>query len=60
MSLSQKSSLKTEYNTSVNVCFKNVLHEQVNSIGEFDPGSGRTLAACLIHASRAVLRKLAS
>ena len=23
-----------------------------NSIGEFDPGSGRTLAACLIHASR--------
>ncbi len=21
--------------------------------GEFDPGSGRTLAACLIHASRA-------
>ena len=25
------------------------------SHGEFDPGSGRTLAACLIHASRAVL-----
>ena len=24
----------------------------VNSIGEFDPGSGRTLAACLTHASR--------
>src|SRR5688500_1003887 len=23
-------------------------------IGEFDPGSGRTLAACLTHASRAV------
>jgi hypothetical protein len=23
-------------------------------VGEFDPGSGRTLAACLIHASRAV------
>jgi len=22
-------------------------------IGEFDPGSGRTLAACLTHASRA-------
>jgi hypothetical protein len=21
-------------------------------VGEFDPGSGRTLAACLIHASR--------
>ena len=28
-------------------------------IGEFDPGSGRTLAACLIHASRADLRELA-
>ena len=27
--------------------------------GEFDPGSGRTLAACLIHASRAnILRSL--
>jgi hypothetical protein len=24
-----------------------------NFYGEFDPGSGRTLAACLIHASRA-------
>jgi hypothetical protein len=22
-------------------------------VGEFDPGSGRTLAACLMHASRA-------
>ena len=27
--------------------------------GEFDPGSGRTLAACLIHASRAELGELA-
>jgi hypothetical protein len=26
---------------------------QTHFIGEFDPGSGRTLAACLIHASRA-------
>ncbi|MNH36445.1 hypothetical protein D3C79_972360 [compost metagenome] len=26
-----------------------------NQFGEFDPGSGRTLAACLIHASRAEL-----
>jgi len=24
--------------------------------GEFDPGSGRTLAACLTHASRTVRR----
>ena len=30
------------------------------SNGEFDPGSGRTLAACLTHASRTgLLRKLA-
>ena len=29
-------------------------NEQVKHFyGEFDPGSGRTLAACLIHASRA-------
>ena len=27
--------------------------DEGNFIGEFDPGSGRTLAACLIHASRA-------
>ncbi|CAM3214549.1 hypothetical protein FITA111629_10475 [Filibacter tadaridae] len=27
--------------------------------GEFDPGSGRTLAACLIHASRADNKELA-
>ena len=26
--------------------------------GEFDPGSGRTLAACLTHASRTVIRVL--
>ena len=27
--------------------------------GEFDPGSGRTLAACLTHASRTVISELA-
>ncbi len=27
--------------------------------GEFDPGSGRTLAACLTHASRTVTAELA-
>jgi hypothetical protein len=27
--------------------------------GEFDPGSGRTLAACLTHASRGLARALA-
>ena len=26
--------------------------------GEFDPGSGRTLAACLTHASRTVISSL--
>ena len=26
--------------------------------GEFDPGSGRTLAACLTHASRTMTREL--
>ena len=25
---------------------------KINYFGEFDPGSGRTLAACLTHASR--------
>ena len=28
-------------------------------VGEFDPGSGRTLAACLTHASRTMILKLA-
>src|SRR6476620_2184961 len=31
----------------------------LNINGEFDPGSGRTLAACLTHASRTVTTKLA-
>ncbi len=31
----------------------NVRSQSNYFIGEFDPGSGRTLAACLIHASRA-------
>ena len=30
-------------------------YELINFHGEFDPGSGRTLAASLIHASRANL-----
>ncbi len=30
-----------------------------NIYGEFDPGSGRTLAACLTHASRTVTGELA-
>jgi len=36
------------------------VHRKLKFYGEFDPGSGRTLAACLIHASRAeILKKLA-
>src|SRR5918994_2400095 len=34
------------------VCTRGTIEVQ-NLYGEFDPGSGRTLAACLIHASRA-------
>ena len=29
------------------------IEQSILFYGEFDPGSGRTLAACLIHASRA-------
>jgi hypothetical protein len=35
------------------------IRSSLNFFGEFDPGSGRTLAACLIHASRANGRELA-
>jgi|AGTN01.2.fsa_nt_gi hypothetical protein len=31
-------------------------HLYINFYGEFDPGSGRTLAACLTHASRTEFR----
>ncbi|MDX8367525.1 hypothetical protein, partial [Cytobacillus sp. IB215665] len=40
----KKCSLKTKQNKSVNVNFFKT-NEQSNFIGEFDPGSGRTLAA---------------
>ena len=58
-------SLKTKQSRNVNVLnlvfYKKTTIEQVKQyfIGEFDPGSGRTLAACLIHASRANLWELA-
>ncbi len=32
------------------------MHEQSALFGEFDPGSGLTLAVCLTHASRTDLR----
>jgi hypothetical protein len=59
------SSLKTKQNLNVNVLFLSLfkkrqqLSKSNNLIGEFDPGSGRTLAACLIHASRANFWELA-
>ena len=31
--------------------------DKIQNIREFDPGSGRTLAACLTHASRTDLQK---
>ena len=33
---------------------KRLKQTKINFFGEFDPGSGLTLAACLIHASRMV------
>jgi hypothetical protein len=58
------SSLKTKQNLNVNVLFLSLYKTTIEQdkhyfIGEFDPGSGRTLAACLIHASRANLWELA-
>ena len=64
--LSLDSSLKIEQQEKKNVRIKrrvailvqrNKVNEQTNSkenniFGEFDPGSGQTLAACLTHASR--------
>jgi hypothetical protein len=58
-------SLKTKQSRNVNVLFLSLflkrqqLSKSNNLIGEFDPGSGRTLAACLIHASRANFWELA-
>ena len=56
--LDSRGSLKTEQcksNVRTKVISTLIIKsESVNSkfIGEFDPGSGRTLAACLTHASR--------
>ena len=35
-----------------------VVRKNISDNGEFDPGSGRTLAACLIHASRTRISSL--
>ncbi|WP_232231512.1 hypothetical protein, partial [Paenibacillus sp. HW567] len=62
--------MKTEQRVSIGNHVSDFQNENANSrqmfqnerialskyqFGEFDPGSGRTLAACLIHASRAEL-----
>ena len=58
----KRCSLKTKQdNTSTLILKKHKFYfmSYSNTFGEFDPGSGRTLAACLIHASRANRRELA-
>ena len=35
-----------------------VVRKNISDNGEFDPGSGRTLAACFIHASRTRISSL--
>src|SRR5665647_391899 len=49
--------LRGHFVLSVNPCAS--AGYQKTSNGEFDPGSGRTLAACLTHASRTVISVLA-
>ncbi len=49
---SKKQSVEWKHSTTPDESL-DMMSETSNSIGEFDPGSGRTLAACLIHASRA-------
>ena len=45
-------SLKTEQNVNSLLARKNNSNFKIYFFGEFDPGSGWTLAACLRHASR--------
>ncbi len=44
--------LNKQYNSEKKNWAKSIKHEKYKFFGEFDPGSGLTLAACLIHASR--------
>ena len=47
-------SSKLQLQFVASLVFRALLSFLNNFIREFDPGSGRTLAACLTHASRAV------
>ena len=44
--------MKPEYKFEKRPVEENELEALIDIIREFDPGSGRTLAACLTHASR--------
>ena len=44
--------MKPEYKFEKRPVEENELEVLIDIIREFDPGSGRTLAACLTHASR--------
>ena len=44
--------LMNNNNSSLRIEQKSIKQTKINFFGEFDPGSGLTLAACLIHASR--------
>ena len=48
--------MKPEYKFEKRPVKENELEALINIIREFDPGSGRTLAACLTHASRTEIR----
>ena len=51
--------IKRFLGTTSYVCEPTSVGLLININGEFDPGSGRTLAACLTHASRTVTGELA-
>ena len=58
-SVVQRQDLNLDPSGSAVVCLAASAARRINIYGEFDPGSGRTLAACFIHASRTVKRELA-
>ena len=58
-----KPDVRFVFNTDLTISFTEQISEPIEGFmntlhGEFDPGSGRTLAACLTHASRTELNSL--
>src|SRR5580704_17406239 len=55
VSAARSSRRHSQVNNPLQCCLKFRVNERllIDINGEFDPGSGRTLAACLTHASRA-------